>query len=77
MPASAMPLFHPSMADTAWHGLLVCAPSRAQAAYPYPGHVLASGAQCSSGVCWYLMWGESGCAVSSLGLGGEQQVRQE
>lgn len=25
--------------------------------------VLASGAQCSSGVCWYLMWGESGCAV--------------
>lgn len=25
--------------------------------------VLASGAQCSSGVCWYLMWGESGCVV--------------
>lgn len=39
--------------------------------------VLASGAQCSSGVCWYLMWGESGCAVPSLGLGGQQQVRQE
>ncbi|KAL2295711.1 hypothetical protein Nmel_017231, partial [Mimus melanotis] len=23
------------------------------------------------------MWGESGCAVPSLGLGGQQQVRQE
>lgn len=53
----------------AYQSVLLCA----QSERPCPSR----GTQCSSGASWYLLWGKSGCAGPSLGLGGQQQVRQE